>query len=285
MTYQDIIMRLSPVCGHGEARAVARLVLEERFGLSLTDIAFGKVNDFTREETEELEKIIVRLENHEPVQYVLGWQTFCGHRFRVAPGVLIPRPETELLVDACAVKDKSCRVLDIGTGSGCIAVSLALRHRCAVEAWDISSEALEIARDNAMRLGAEVIFRKADILSWRDWYKASPAQEDRCGKGMYDIIVSNPPYICRREAAEMERNVLDYEPDMALFVPDSDPLLFYRAIAEFGLATLSAEGKIAFEINHAYGSDVCRMLSALGYRDAEVIMDQFDNPRIVRCSR
>ena len=102
---------------------------------------------------------------------------------------------------------------------------------------------------------------------------------------MYDIIVSNPPYICRREAAEMERNVLDYEPDMALFVPDSDPLLFYRAIAEFGLATLSAEGKIAFEINRAYGSDVCRMLSALGYRDAEVIMDQFDNPRIVRCSR
>ncbi|MDE5986356.1 MAG: peptide chain release factor N(5)-glutamine methyltransferase [Prevotella sp.] len=285
MTYQDIIRRLSPVCGHGEARAVARLVLEECFGLSLTDIAFGKVNDFTREETEELEKIIVRLENHEPVQYVLGWQTFCGHRFRVAPGVLIPRPETELLVDACAVKDKACRVLDIGTGSGCIAVSLALRHRCAVEAWDISGEALEIARDNAMRLGAEVTFRKADVLSWRDWYTASSAQEDRRGKGMYDIIVSNPPYICRKEAAEMERNVLDYEPDMALFVPDSDPLLFYRTIAEFGLETLSAEGKIAFEINRAYGSDVCRMLSTLGYRDAEVIMDQFDNPRIVRCSR
>ena len=276
---------MSPVCGHGEARAVARLVLEECFGLSLTDIAFGKVNDFTREETEELEKIIVRLENHEPVQYVLGWQTFCGHRFRVAPGVLIPRPETELLVDACAVKDKACRVLDIGTGSGCIAVSLALRHRCAVEAWDISGEALEIARDNAMRLGAEVTFRKADVLSWRDWYTASSAQEDRRGKGMYDIIVSNPPYICRKEAAEMERNVLDYEPDMALFVPDSDPLLFYRTIAEFGLETLSAEGKIAFEINRAYGSDVCRMLSTLGYRDAEVIMDQFDNPRIVRCSR
>lgn len=285
MTYQDIIMRLSPVCGHGEARAVARLVLEERFGLSLTDIAFGKVNDFTREETEELEKIIVRLENHEPVQYVLGWQTFCGHRFRVAPGVLIPRPETELLVDACAVKDKACRVLDIGTGSGCIAVTLALRHRCAVEAWDISGEALDIARDNAMRLGAEVTFRKADILSWRDWYTAPLMQEDRRGKGMYDIIVSNPPYICRREAAEMERNVLDYEPDMALFVPDSDPLVFYRAIAEFGLETLSAEGKIAFEINRAYGSEVCRMLSTLGYRDAEVIMDQFDNPRIVRCSR
>lgn len=285
MTYQDIIMRLSPVCGHGEARAVARLVLEERFGLSLTDIAFGKVNDFTREETEELEKIIVRLENHEPVQYVLGWQTFCGHRFRVAPGVLIPRPETELLVDACAVKDKACRVLDIGTGSGCIAVTLALRHHCAVEAWDISGEALDIARDNAMRLGAEVTFRKADILSWRDWYTAPLMQEDRRGKGMYDIIVSNPPYICRREAAEMERNVLDYEPDMALFVPDSDPLVFYRAIAEFGLETLSAEGKIVLEINRAYGSEVCRMLSTLGYRDAEVIMDQFDNPRIVRCSR
>lgn len=278
-------MRLSPVCGHGEARAVARLVLEERFGLSLTDIAFGKVNDFTREETEELEKIMVRLENHEPVQYVLGWQTFCGHRFRVAPGVLIPRPETELLVDACAVKDKACRVLDIGTGSGCIAVTLALRHRCAVEAWDISGEALDIARDNAMRLDAEVTFRKADILSWRDWYTAPLMQEDRRGKGMYDIIVSNPPYICRREAAEMERNVLDYEPDMALFVPDSDPLVFYRAIAEFGLETLSAEGKIVFEINRAYGSEVCRMLSTLGYRDAEVIMDQFDNPRIVRCSR
>lgn len=278
MTYQDIIRRLLPVCGQGEARAVARLVLEERFGLSLTDIALGKVNDFSREDLEELEKIMVRLENHEPVQYVLGWQWFCGNRFHVAPGVLIPRPETELLVENCGVTDSSCRVLDIGTGSGCIAISIALRHRCYVEAMDISDKALHIAQGNAVNLGAEVSFRKADILKWREWH--TPAMV-----GRYDIIVSNPPYICRKEAAEMERNVLDHEPETALFVPDDDPLLFYRAIAEFGREALSAGGRIAFEINRAYGSEVCRMLSALGYSDAEIIDDQFGNPRIVLCRR
>lgn len=278
MTYQEIIRRLLPVCGQGEARAVARLVLEERFGLSLTDIALGKVNDFSREDLEELEKIMVRLENHEPVQYVLGWQWFCGNKFRVAPGVLIPRPETELLVDRCGVTDSGCRVLDIGTGSGCIAISIALRHRCRVEAMDISEKALAIAKENATSLGAEVTFRKADILQWREWRMASDKEK-------YDIIVSNPPYICRKEAAEMERNVLDHEPEIALFVPDNDPLLFYRAIAEFGREALAESGRIAFEINRAYGSEVCSMLSALGYHAAEVIDDQFGNPRIVLCRR
>ena len=278
MTYQEIIRRLLPVCGQGEARAVARLVLEEHFGLSLTDIALGKVNDFSREDLEELEKIMVRLENHEPVQYVLGREWFCGNSFRVAPGVLIPRPETELLVDKCGVADSGCRVLDIGTGSGCIAISIALRHRCHVEAMDISEEALAVARENATSLGAKVAFRKADILQWREWH-ALPAAEK------YDIIVSNPPYICRKEAAEMERNVLDHEPETALFVPDNDPLLFYRTIAEFGREALAEGGRIAFEINRAYGSEMCSMLSALGYHDAKVIDDRFGNQRIVLCRR
>ncbi|MCM1078450.1 MAG: peptide chain release factor N(5)-glutamine methyltransferase [Bacteroidales bacterium] len=285
MTYQEIIQRLSSVCGQSEARAVTRLVLEERFGLSLTDIAFGKVSDFSREEAEELEKIIVRLENHEPVQYVLGWQWFCGHRFHVAPGALIPRPETEVLVDECRVRDGGSRILDIGTGSGCVAISLALRHGCRVDAIDISDDALAIARGNAVSLGAEVAFRKADILRWREWYGLGEEGKGRAGCGKYDIIVSNPPYICRKEAAGMERNVLDYEPDTALFVPDSDPLLFYRTIAEFGRESLSCDGMIAFEINRAYGNEVCRMLSDFGYTGTEIIRDQFDNPRIVRCNR
>lgn len=283
MTYQEILQRLNPVYGTGEARAIARLVLEERFGLSLTDIIFGKVNELSRENSQELEKIIVRLENSEPVQYILGYQDFCGHRFHVAPGVLIPRPETELLTPLTTIDgithgadNPDFSILDIGTGSGCIAISWALAYPDAhVEGWDISPDALRIAQGNAESLGAKnVTFRHVDILDEHTIPADMPS-------GGWKAIVSNPPYICRSEAADMEQNVLEHEPDTALFVPDDDPLLFYRAIAQFGTRSLANGGMLLFEINRAYGQDICGMLRSLGYSDIQLIKDQFDNDRIV----
>lgn len=283
MTYQEILQRLNPVYGTGEARAIARLVLEERFGLSLTDIIFGKVNELSRENSQELEKIIVRLENSEPVQYILGYQDFCGHRFHVAPGVLIPRPETELLTPQTTIDgitngaDKpDFSILDIGTGSGCIAISWALAYPEAhVEGWDISPDALRIAQGNAESLGAKnVTFRHVDILDELTIPADMPS-------GGWKAIVSNPPYICRSEAADMEQNVLEHEPDTALFVPDDDPLLFYRAIAQFGTRALANGGMLLFEINRAYGQDICGMLRSLGYGDIQLFKDQYDNDRIV----
>ena len=286
MTYQDILHRLQREYDTHEARALARLVLDECFGLSLTDIMCDKVNDFSREDNERLEKIIVRLENHEPAQYIIGHEYFCGHRFHVAPGVLIPRPETEELVEhILEQKDGKSRILDIGTGSGCIAISLALAlPEAQVEAWDISETALAIAKSNAETLSAgNVSFRQTDILAVANSTASSPTPLSTCSE-RYSIIVSNPPYICQSEAKDMERNVLEHEPSLALFVPDSDPVLFYRAIAEFGTHNLLPQGQLWFEINRAYGTEVCTMMQSLGYTDVELINDQFNNPRIVKGS-
>lgn len=282
MTYQEILQRLTPAYGADEARAVTRLVLEERYGFSLTDIIFCKVSELSLEESKELEKIIVRLENNEPVQYILGYQDFCGHRFHVEPGVLIPRPETEELIRLVAQDDGiggTRGILDIGTGSGCIAISLALLHPDAkVEAWDISDDALRIARGNADTLCARnVTFRQVDVLDSAATLRATPPEG-------WTAIVSNPPYICRSEARDMEHNVLDYEPDTALFVPDDDPLLFYRAIAQYGRHSLAEGGQLFFEINRAYGNDVSDMLARLGYTGISVLKDQFGNDRMVRCT-
>ena len=300
MEYQDIILRLQKVYAPGEARALARMALEERFGMTLTDIMCGKVTELSGEKVEELEKIILRLEKSEPIQYILGYETFCGHHFHVAPGVLIPRPETEELVEkafhllSCkrekeAIKGNSIskekeekkRVLDIGTGSGCIAVSIALKGKEAgisqeVRGWDISDEALLIAQRNGEHLKAGVTFEKRDILS---------EQRNEENRSYWDLIVSNPPYICFSERDDMERNVLDHEPHTALFVPDNDALLFYRAIALFALHALKSGGFLAFEINQRFGKEVCEMLTSLGYKDASLACDQFTNPRFVTAKK
>lgn len=275
MTYQNIIQRLRAVYDDGEARALARLMLGEAFGLSLTDIMCDKVSCLSQEDNERLEEIMLRLENHEPLQYILGYEDFCGHRFTVRQGVLIPRPETEELVQLIADSEvaERGRILDIGTGSGCIAISLALAHpEAEVTAWDISEDAISIAKQNAERLGARVNVERMDILDAENLPQTN---------GEFDIIVSNPPYICQREADEMDQNVLDYEPHLALFVPDNDPLLFYRAIALYGRRALRQGGNLWFEINRAYGNEVCEMLSEAGYGGVRVINDQFGNARMV----
>lgn len=286
MTYQDLWHRLTPLYDDGEAQAIVRLVLEVQFGITLTDIYTGKVNELSREAEEELEKIILRLERSEPVQYVLGRETFCGRTFHVALGVLIPRPETEVLCrwieedynrPYCALQPPMpLQVLDVGTGSGCIAVTLAADLRnSAVTAWDISGDALLIARENVHQWQVRVELKMEDVL-----HPSASAMQQK-----FDVIVSNPPYICDKERTEMEGNVLAYEPETALFVPDDDPLRFYRAIAEYGVQALSADGVLYFETNPLYINDVKEMLNTLGYKQIELREDQFGKLRFTKAIR
>ena len=370
MTYNQLWKRLTAIYNEREAQAIVRTVLDALFGMSLTDICLGKVTQLSADDTTRLEKIMQRLEKSEPVQYVLGAEWFAGRLFDVAPGVLIPRPETEDLVKwACDEakekednskeergkeekevskkgeapqkeeqllssplkeeeeglrkgkdasqkeeqllssplkeeeeglrkgKDASQKeeqplssllknnkevsekgeevphpsILDIGTGSGCIAITVALAlPQARVTAWDISTDALAIAAGNAHRLGASVRFEHQDALS-------APDDEER-----WDVIVSNPPYICDRERADMSDNVLSYEPELALFVPDSDPLLFYRAIARYASKALKPGGRLLFETNTAYAHEVAQTMANEGFTAIEVRNDCFGKPRMVK---
>lgn len=283
MTYQQLSRRLAKVYDEGEAKAIARMVYEVRYGLTMSEIILMR-NEECGVWNEELEEIAQRLERKEPVQYVLGEAEFGGRKFHVAPGVLIPRPETaelcqwiidngQWIIDSGQWIMDPLTILDIGTGSGCIAVTLAAEMpEAKVTAWDISAKALDIARKNAQRHQVDVQFEQKDILN----FQLSTLNSH------LSIIVSNPPYICRKEAEAMEQNVLDYEPHTALFVPDDDPLLFYRAIADFGLTALKEDGWLYFEINPLYADDLVSLLKEKGYHDIEIKNDQFDKQRFIR---
>ena len=283
MTYSQLWRRLLPLYDEREAKAVVRTLLEERFNLTLTDLYTDGLDRLTDEEKVRMETLIERLEAGEPVQYVVGKARFCGRDYMVAPGVLIPRPETEMLCKEvisaynrpyCALQPpEPLRVLDIGTGSGCIAVTLALDlWNCTVTAWDISGDALIIARENAHRLQAHVNLELQDALN---------PDETALNAPPFDIIVSNPPYICARESKDMAKHVLAHEPHTALFVPDDDPLLFYRSIARYGLSHLKPSGMLAFEINPIYAEETCKMLEHMGYEQIESKEDQYGKERIV----
>ena len=261
------------------------------YGLTMTDIIGGAVE--TLDES-RLNEQLRRLQAGEPVQYVLGRTFFCGHEFRVRPGVLIPRPETEELVGVACDRvarygegsGRAVRILDIGTGSGCIAISLALAIPDAhVEAWDVSDEALAIARENASHLGAKVTFKKEDILRKQiapSFGKATGRRAQLGNGGLgeaFTLIISNPPYICEKERKDMEQRVLDHEPSLALFVPDDDPLLFYRAIAEYATRALTPKGLLLFEINPLYKDAMEEMLLSLHFHDIVFHEDQFGKIR------
>lgn len=273
MTYRELWRTLEPLYGNGEARAVTDYMLDVCFGLSKADILCGAVEEMTAEKTVELNKIFNRLTKGEPVQYVLGRAEFCGRWFDVRPGVLIPRPETEELcawITADSKASASPKVLDIGTGSGCIAITLQLdMPESKVTAWDISADALDVARENAQQLGANVNFVKLDALN------AKP-------EGEWDVIVSNPPYICEKEKKDMAVNVLEHEPHTALFVPDADPLLFYRAITRLAVQTLNKGGRLYFEINPIYADDTCRMMQAEGMTAVELRSDMYGKQRMAK---
>lgn len=273
MTYRELWRTLEPLYGNGEARAITDYVLDVCFGLSKADILCGAVEEMTAEKTAELNKIFGRLTEGEPVQYVLGRAEFCGRWFSVRPGVLIPRPETEELcawITADSKASASPKVLDIGTGSGCIAITLQLdMPESKVTAWDISADALDVARENAKQLGANVSFVRQDALN------AKP-------EGKWDVIVSNPPYICEKEKKDMAVNVLEHEPHTALFVPDADPLLFYRAITRLAVQTLNKGGRLYFEINPIYADDTCRMMQAEGMTAVELRSDMYGKQRMAK---
>lgn len=226
---------------------------------------------------ERTRQVAERLASGEPMQYIIGHTDFFGRDFRVDPRVLIPRPETEELVDRIRRAEQSAQqILDIGTGSGCIAISLALELPTArVAALDLSAEALEVARRNAEKLGARVEFHQGDAL--HDLERQFPRET-------FDVIVSNPPYVPASDRATMHRNVVEHEPSLALFVPDEDPLRFYRAIARAGQTLLKEGGALYFEIYHALSEEMIRLVEGLGYTEVVVHRDLQDKPRIL-CGR
>lgn len=261
-----------------EASAIAKAILTDVFQLSTTDLYASKDMNFSTNQAEKLEVIINRLRANEPLQYILGNCYFCGLNFHVEPGVLIPRPETAELVEWIISDRKSSdspiRILDIGTGSGCISISLAKNlPQSEVHAWDISEDAIRIASDNANRLDANVRFRQTDVLG------QVPTNT------MMNVIVSNPPYITEAERTDMDANVTDWEPDTALFVPDNTPLLFYERIADIGKQILTPDGTLYFEINQRFGTETVDMLRKKGYRNVELRKDLSGNDRMIKAER
>ena len=274
---REIKRRLTLVVGEREAYWMARDIIDDILGYSevellikgnevLSDFVIGKIDS-----------VVERVERGEPLQYVLGWARFEGNRYMVTPDTLIPRPETQELVDIIISRhgeEKDLRVMDVGTGSGCIAISLARGLKFAqVSAIDISQQALEVASENAKMLKTRVNFECRDALS------LTPKRGEK-----YDIIVSNPPYIAEYERKDMEHSVLDYEPSTALFVPNDDPLRFYRAIASFAVEALSQGGHIYYEINPLFASEMLEMMRGMGYNDIEIINDMQGRKRML-CAR
>lgn len=252
-----------------EARSYTAVVCEGRLGMRFTDVIVEPAAPCP--DYEELPQILVAIRDHCPAQYITGFAWFLDRKFAVREGVLIPRPETEELVRMITDRYKGrsgLRVLDVGTGSGCIAVTLAAELKQAeVVAVDVSESALEVARENARRHRVLVDFVRCDML-----------QEGPSGN--FDLIVSNPPYVTLQEKNEMRPNVLRYEPHRALFVPDDDPLVFYRAIAEYGCRSLNPGGMLWFELNERYGSEVASLLEQSGYSEVAVHDDMFGKQRM-----
>ena len=260
---------LAGVAEPQEVQAMIRIICEDIFNYDQVDVALRQESELPDFAQERVTEIIARLRRHEPLQYIVGSARFHGHRFKVTPAVLIPRPETEQLIDMIIDENSASdlRVLDMGTGSGCIAISLARALRFAqVDALDVSRDALAVARENAAALKVKVRFFESDMLS-----PQPPAR--------YDIIVSNPPYVCWSERESMERNVLDYEPGQALFVPDNDPLLFYKAIAAYAAASLEQGGRLYLEINQRFGNEIKRLLEDHGFDEVRIIEDSYGKTR------
>ena len=322
-TYQQLWQSLTPLYDAGEAQAIVRTVLDVKYGMTLTDIICGKVNELSADEGRNLEEIITRLQNGEPVQYVLGKADFAGRTFHVEPGVLIPRPETAELCqwiekdmieksivssedspedssgNSPQATDDAKLILDICTGSGCIAITLGLNiPNSEVTGWDISEDALRIAQGNVeMMKAGNVRIEHQDALALpkaaetdNEKMKGNDDKEVVKPKGKaktpstqkWDLIVSNPPYICEKEKADMEKNVLEHEPSLALFVPDEDPLKFYRAIAEYASSALKSGGALYFEINPIYEKETREMLLKLDFKDIETKEDAFGKKRMMR---
>tara|TARA_Y100000815_G_scaffold275478_1_gene313919 strand:+ start:14681 stop:15568 length:888 start_codon:yes stop_codon:yes gene_type:complete len=266
-----------------EARNFFYRCCESYADMSRIDVSLNRNDSLPKEQETRVLNALDRLKTHEPLQYILGETEFYGLPFKVNPAVLIPRPETEELVEwiindsrqvSIAVGSK-LKILDIGTGSGCIAISLAKSLDAEVFAVDISAEALQTARQNAKLNEVEVTFIKGDALNPEDLFKNSDFAE-------FDIVVSNPPYVRELEKAEIQPNVLDNEPHTALFVPDEDALKFYKSIAEFATKALKKDGLLYYEINQYLGVETVRLIAGLGFAEVELRKDIFGNDRMIK---
>ena len=286
MNYNELWRQLAQIYDEGEAKAIARMTYEVRYRLTLSDLCLGKDTQLSADDQTQLEEIAKRLLQGEPIQYVLEHADFYGRTFWVNKHVLIPRPETEELclwivseVRGKRLEVRDYSALDIGTGSGCIAITLAAEiPEARVTAWDISTEALAVARENAKRTNVHVSFEQMDTLHLTSDIILQTS-------GAFDLIVSNPPYICNKERETMETNVLEHEPHTALFVPDDNPLLFYRAIAQYGLTALKTGGWLYFEINPLYAEALVDMLRKMSYHDIEIKEDQYGKQRMIRAKK
>lgn len=276
-TIQYIKSELAELYPETEIKGFIRIIFESVLNLSYTDIILQNDNVINPKNFEQIKSIVLRLKAFEPIQYILGECEFYGLKIKVNPAVLIPRPETEELVEQ-VIKSHikpNAKIIDIGTGSACIALAIkSVRSKMQVSAVDVSAEALNVAAANASQNQLDVLFSKADILNWRKytWPK-------------YDVIVSNPPYVRKSEKKLMESNVLKYEPDGALFVEDDDPLIFYRTIAEFALEHLEDKGYLFFEINEYLGAEMKTMLQQLGFASIKIQADINGKVRVLTCRK
>lgn len=262
----QIIKSLLHLYTENEAKAMAYRCLDLGWSCSATDVLMEKPVEISL----EWEAKLGRLQSGEPLQYVMGFEFFRDRKLMVSPDTLIPRPETEeLITKILPLIEKQHRVLDVGTGSGCISVSLSIETDAAIFAWDISEGALEIAKKNAKLLGAQVSFRCQDIFEWEHT------------RDNWDFIVSNPPYVLDQEKNEMSLNVLDFEPHLALFVPDLDPLKFYQTLGDFSWSRLNPGGWLAVEINRAYGLETQKLFGQIGFSTTELQQDFNGNDRFV----
>ena len=275
--YSSIIGQLTARFAKDEAQAMARILIEDLLHLSLPHVLAGIMPPPSVQEGLLVKQAVSRLLDNEPIQYVIGSTTFCGNTFCVNPSVLIPRPETEQLVDmATDIADlpEHVSIMDACTGSGCIAISIKKkRPDWEVYACDISAEALQTARENAKANGAEVHFTHTDVLS------------DKLLTGPFDIMVSNPPYVMDKEKSLMEPHVLKREPHLALFVTDDEPLIFYRALAQWGQRSLSSESWMLAEINPLLSQETKALFEAQQYRDCTIINDNYGKERFIRCRK
>lgn len=272
-----LVQELSRTYDAGEARAIARIVIEDVLGLSITRTLAGLEPDLTPQQQTIIAQALERLSNHEPIQHITGYATFCGLNFRVSPAVLIPRPETEQLVEIVYAHLRSnltANVIDACTGSGCIAISLKKQNPTwRIEAFDISDEALTVAKANAQNNNADIAFHKTNLLG------------SNLPPGPFDLIVSNPPYIMDKEKETMDPNVLNHEPHLALFVTNEDPLVFYRALGNWGRNTLTTNGILAVEINAKLSKETAQLFETQQYQSVQILQDCFGKDRFIVCQK
>lgn len=270
-----------------EIRTMAAYILKEVAGIESYKIIVSPEQELGCDISVKLQQIILQMAKGRPLQYVLGYEYFCGYKFNVSEGVLIPRPETEEIVRhvireaEAAMAGRNLKILDICTGSGCIAWSLAAAlPESQVWGCDISEKALDIAKSQKIEdeLADRVNFFRCDLL-------AADALETIAKVGKFDIVVSNPPYVCEGERGQMRPNVLDFEPEEALFVPDDEPLLFYERIAELSCRVLKEGGSLYFEVNEKFGAEVASMLGRSGFSGCEVVKDMFGKERMVKAKK